>query len=52
MLVNKGLSVAFLFCNVGAKELNLKGDIVISAGLFGQVGDSEVWEGMEGRTLT
>ena len=28
------------------KDLTLKGNIVISVGLFGHSGDSEVWEGM------
>ena len=34
------------------KELTLKGNIVISVGLFGNGGDSETWENMEERTLT
>ncbi|MBE6038013.1 MAG: hypothetical protein E7218_02250 [Anaerofustis stercorihominis] len=34
------------------KELTLKGNIVISVGLFGHSGDSEVWEGMDEGTLT
>ena len=34
------------------KELTLKGYIVISVGLFGHSGDSEVWEGMSEDTLT
>lgn len=34
------------------KELTLKGNIVISAGLFGNGGDSETWENMEKGTLT
>ena len=29
------------------KELTLQGCIVISVGLFGHSGDSEVWEGMD-----
>ena len=29
------------------KELTLQGNIVISVGLFGHSGDSEVWEGKE-----
>lgn len=29
------------------KELTLKGNIVISVGLFGHSGDSEVWENMD-----
>lgn len=34
------------------KELTLKGNIVISVGLFGHSGDEEVWEGMDEGTLT
>lgn len=34
------------------KELTLKGNIVISVGLFGHSGDNEVWEGMNKGTLT
>lgn len=34
------------------KELTLKGNIVISVGLFGHSGDSEVWESMDEGTLT
>ena len=34
------------------KELTLKGNIVISVGLFGHSGDSEVWEDMDEGTLT
>ena len=34
------------------KELTLEGNIVISVGLFGHSGDSEVWEGMSEDTLT
>lgn len=34
------------------KELTLKGNIVISVGLFGHSGDSEVWENMDEWTLT
>lgn len=34
------------------KDLTLKGNIVISVGLFGHSGDSEVWEGMTEDTLT
>ena len=34
------------------KKLTLKGNIVISVGLFGHSGDSEVWEGMSEDTLT
>ena len=34
------------------KELTLKGYIVISVGLFGHAGDSEVWENMDEGTLT
>lgn len=33
------------------KELTLKGNIVISVGLFGYSGDSEVWENMDKGTL-
>ena len=34
------------------KELSLKGNIVISVGLFGHSGDSEVWENMDEGALT
>ena len=34
------------------KELTLQGNIVISVGLFGHSGDSEVWESMDEGTLT
>lgn len=34
------------------KELTLKGCIVISVGLFGHAGDTEVWEGMDEDCLT
>ena len=34
------------------KMLTLKGYIVISVGLFGHSGDSEVWENMDEDTLT
>ena len=34
------------------KRLTLEGKIVISVGLFGHSGDSEVWEGMSEDTLT
>ena len=34
------------------KELTLKGNIVISVGLFGYSGDNEVWENMDEGTLT
>ena len=34
------------------KELTLKGNIVISVGLFGHSGDSEGWENMDEGTLT
>ena len=34
------------------KRLTLEGHIVISVGLFGHSGDSEVWEGMDEGTLT
>jgi len=34
------------------KELTLKGNIVISVGLFGHSGDREVWENMDEGTLT
>ena len=34
------------------KKLTLEGNIVISVGLFGNSGDSEVWEGMSEDTLT
>ena len=34
------------------KELTLKGYIVISVGLYGHSGDTEVWENMDEGTLT
>lgn len=34
------------------KDLTLEGNIVISVGLFGRSGDSEVWENMDEGTLT
>ncbi len=34
------------------KRLTLEGNIVISVGLFGHSGDSEVWEGMSEDALT
>lgn len=34
------------------KDLTLQGNIVISVGLFGHAGDSEVWENMNEGTLT
>ena len=34
------------------KDLTLKGNIVISVGLFGHSGDSEVWENMNEGSLT
>ena len=34
------------------KDLTLKGNIVISVGLFGHSDDSEVWENMDEGTLT
>ena len=34
------------------KDLTLKGNIVISVGLFGHSGDSEVWENMDEGNLT
>ena len=34
------------------KKLTLDGNIVISVGLFGHSGDSEVWDGMDEGTLT
>lgn len=34
------------------KMLSLKGNIVISVGLFGHSGDNEVWENMDEGTLT
>ena len=34
------------------KELTLKGNIVISVGLFGHSGDTEVWENMDDGTFT
>ena len=34
------------------KQLTLAGNIVISVGLFGHAGDSEVWEGISEDTLT
>ena len=33
------------------KDLTLQGNIVISVGLFGHSGDSEVWENMDEETL-
>ena len=34
------------------KRLTLEGNIVISVGLFGHSGDTEVWEGMSEDTMT
>ena len=34
------------------KELTLKGNIVISVGLFGHAGDMEVWENQEEDSIT
>lgn len=34
------------------KRLTLEGNIVISVGLFGHSGDSEVWDGMDEGTLS
>lgn len=34
------------------KKLTLEGNIVISVGLFGHSGDSEVWDGMDEGTLS
>ena len=34
------------------KDLTLKGNIVISVGLFGHSGDNEVWENMDEGTIT
>lgn len=34
------------------KKLTLEGNIVISVGLFGHAGDSEVWDGMDEGTLS
>ena len=34
------------------KKLTLEGNVVISVGLFGHSGDSEVWESMDEGTLT
>ena len=34
------------------KRLTLDGNIVISVGLFGHSGDSEVWENMDEGTMT
>jgi len=39
------------FMNI-QKELTLKGYIVISVGIFGHSGDSEVWKNMDEETLT
>ena len=39
------------FMNV-QKDLTLKGNIVISVGLFGHSGDNEVWKNMDEGTLT
>ena len=37
---------------VAQKRLTLEGNIVISVGLFGHSGDSEVWDGMDEGTLS
>lgn len=34
------------------KKLTLEGNIVISVGLFGHLGDSEVWKNMDEGTST
>ena len=34
------------------KDLTLEGNIVVSVGLFGHSGDTEVWENMDDGTLT
>lgn len=34
------------------KRLTLEGNIVISVGLFGHAGDTEVWEGVDEGTVT
>lgn len=34
------------------KRLTLEGNIVISVGLFGHAGDTEVWDGMDEGTLS
>ena len=34
------------------KRLTLEGNIVLSLGLFGHSGDTEVWEGMDEGTIT
>ncbi len=34
------------------KDLTLKGNIVISVGMFGHAGDKEVWENMDEGTFT
>ena len=34
------------------KRLTLEGNIVVSVGLFGHSGDSEVWDGMDEGTLS
>ena len=34
------------------KKLTIEGNIVISVGLFGHCGDSEVWDGMDEGTLS
>lgn len=39
------------FLNV-QKDLTLKGNIVLSVGLFGHSGDYEVWKNMDEGTLT
>ena len=39
------------FMNV-QKNLTLKGNIVISVGLFGHLGDNEVWENMDEDSMT
>ena len=37
---------------VAQKRLTLEGNIVISVGLFGHSGDSEVWDGMDEGTIS
>ncbi len=48
-MVQQGLKMNFIKYK---KELTLKGYIVISVGLYGHSGDTEVWENMDEGTLT
>ena len=42
----------YIIIKTRCKELILQGNIVISVGLFGYTGGSEVWENMDDVTLT